>query len=148
MAAYDNADTAQRDFLYFNGKYQNVCRGFVTLFEQLSPDKLSIDGLVTILDKESFTFDVRVYGRRFVAEMGALTSGSDLHGYVDFSEVLKSSRRRVDSFIITSSGEIADLSGKPIFPVHDWSRNQILFFLNLVHQGLSKPADRYSPSTG
>jgi SLT domain-containing protein len=148
MAAYDNADTAHRDFLYFNGKFQRVCSNFVSFFEQFTTDQLRIDGLSTTLEKDAMKLTVTVYGREFVAEMAALTNGSDINGQVDFSEVNGSSRRWVDSFIITSGGHITDQAGKTVMPVHDWSRNQCLFFLNLVHQGLSKPLDRYAPANG
>lgn len=145
MANYSNSQTAKRDFLYFDHKYQSVLRNFNALFEGVLPELKNIDGLHATLDPETHIFTVECYGRRFLAEIAAVVNGAEVQGRVDFSEIFENRRRQVESFFVTHDGHFADLSEKKIAHVSDWSGAQPLFVMNLLHLGLSKPPERFSP---
>lgn len=142
MTPYTNLQTAKRDFLYFDGKYQKVLRCFSLFIEQVIPEVQRIDGLKITLNTDYHLVTVDCYGRRFVAEIAGVVKGDDVQGHVDFSEVFEGRRRKVDSFIVTTGGNFSESSGKEIGAVSDWSDAQSIFFLNLIHLGLSHPPER------
>lgn len=144
-AMYEKMEIAVNHFNYFKTRSERVGRSFIALFENFSPATLGFDGLTASLDATAHTFDVEMFGRRFIAELSLLTKESDVVGYVEYSEMFEGSRRLVEAFQINSQSQVCDVSGKELMPVEDFSSKQSLFILNLIHLGLSKPIQRVAP---
>jgi hypothetical protein len=142
---YDKIETATTHFNYFKTRSDRVRRSFIALFEDFNPINLGFDGLTVNLDDTAHTFEVEMFGRRFIAELCLLTKDSDVVGYVEYSEMFEGKRRVVDAFQISSQSYVSDVSGKELIPVQDYSEKQNLFILNLIHLGLSKPIQRGTP---
>lgn len=141
MKLYDDVHSAVKDFSGFQRRWLKVKNGFEEFFGNFNPETLHISGVSIELDALVGLCAINAFGRKFEATLTPLLlNDKTLVGNVEFVEVLKEKRGLIERFFITPQQNVMSLSGETLMPASDFSSLQTLYILNLLFQGVSRPA--------
>lgn len=142
MEHYQDVGQAVRGFSYFQQRYGRISAHFSELFENFNPDALQIKTVAIEPTEDRTSFKITAIGREFYASLSPIAYGAELLGHVDFYEVVDNERLGVRSFYVSHTGFFGQEKSEQTLPVSDFSSDQTLFILNLIHHGLSHPKFR------
>lgn len=141
MELYDDVRAAVNDFSGFQWRWAKIRNGFEEFFGNFNPETLQISSVSTEFDALAGTCAIDALGRKFVATLTPLLlSNKALVGNVEFVEVVKEKRILVERFLITPQQDVMTVAGETLMPTSDYSSDQTRHILNLLLQGLSRPA--------
>jgi hypothetical protein len=138
MDLYANLSDAVNNFSYSQVRFTKIQAGFGEFFENFNPENLQISGVTMHLDVPAGTCVITAFGRIFSATVTPLMVGKEMFGHVEFIENVGSKKVAIERFLITSN-MVMTLAREALMPVSNFSNQQSLHILNLIHKGLSKP---------